>query len=613
MGQKRPQKDQTIHTFDHLRFLKTVSNGAGVYQMYDQSDQLLYIGKAINLRKRLSNYFQKKNHNTKTEKLVSLIAYIEISRTENSSEALILEQNLIKAHQPPYNVLLRDDKSYPYIFLSNHKHPRLSMVRNRKKTNGQYFGPFPNIKAVKQTVNFLQKSFKIRDCNDSVYNNRSRPCLQYQINRCLAPCCFNVTDEYNQSIHHTTLFLQGDSLKLREELILKMESAASNLAFEEASMHRDSLQELQYIQSNQNVETGANNLEVLASVEKTGVFCIHCLSIREGKIIGSTNHFFKKTNSSSPSEVLGAFISQYFLNTPRLPKEIIINHAIVERDVLEHAYKSRTKQSLSIKYQVSAQRKKWQQLCEKNAHENLDLHLNTSNKYLNRTVTLQQQLNLKTLPTHIECFDISHHSGQHTVASCVVFIQGKPTKNEYRTFNIENITPGDDYAAMHQAISRRYQHILNADLKIPDLILIDGGKGQLGIAKKVLQALNLPHNILLGVSKGKERKAGQETLHLTNNQTIHLPPHSPALHLIQHVRDEAHRFAVYQHNKKKRASQKSTLEHIPSIGQKRRQLLLNYFGGLQQLKTASVEDLCQIPGISKKTSEIIYNYFREIN
>lgn len=599
--------------FDAKQFLSTVSESAGVYQMYNARAKILYVGKAKNLKKRLQSYFNKNDLTLKQQKLVSEIASIEVSLTQTSKEALVLEQNLIKENKPPYNVLLRDDKSYPYIFLSDHEHPRLSLHRGAKKAKGEYFGPFPSAKAVRYSLDFLQKTFKVRQCQDSYYKNRRRPCLQYQIDRCPAPCCYKVDTEYQQAVEYTRLFLKGDSVKLRGELANEMQVASDSLEFERAAKLRDQIQQLQYVQENQSAESGNNNVDIVAMHEAAGLLIVHILFVRDGRVIGSKNYFPKLNNLLSLNMAMENFICQFYFDTLDFPAEIILNVEPSNPRFVENALSEMHQRKIQIKTKVTAQRQKWLSLCEKNAQENLQLRLSTQKKGLERTIDLQQFLGLDYLPKKIECFDISHHGGEQTVASCVVFNELGPQKKLYRSFNIEDVKAADDYAAIRQVVSRRYKRLLKESPEnLPDLVLIDGGKGQLSVAHDAMMELGLNDILLIGVSKGKLRKAGMETLHFVDGSEVQVDIRSKALHLIQFIRDESHRFALKQHKRRKRARTRSPLEGIPGVGAKRRQQLLSYFGGLQQLQAANSDAIAQVPGISASLAEKIYTYLQEV-
>ena len=602
-------------SFDASRFLGSVSQQPGVYQMFDLQGQILYVGKAKNLKARLSSYFRKTGLSPKTQALVSRIANVQVTITPSETEALILEQNLIKANRPPYNILLRDDKSYPYIFISSGEdYPRIAMHRGAKKKRGDYYGPYPNVGAVKDSLNFLQKTFRVRPCEDSVFNNRTRPCLQYQIKRCTAPCVdFISPEEYQLDMRHTRMFLTGQNDDLLVELANQMEAAAQALQFEKAAAYRDQISALRTVQSQQVMEEGRGDIDVIAADIRAAAICVHILFIRQGRILGSRSFYPAATLAETPAQVLAEFIPQFYLASQGrdIPREIIVSEPLEDTELLAAALQQSVGRQLVISHQVRSHRAQWLQMALTAAQQNLIGHINSKKSSLDRFIALQEALGLEETPQRLECFDISHSSGELTVASCVVFDTNGPLKSDYRRFNIEGITPGDDYAAMEQALTRRYTRLQNGEGKLPDILLIDGGKGQLGKAIEVLGNLGVQGVQLIGVAKGSTRKAGFETLFDGDSGAeIVLPGDSPALHLIQHIRDESHRFAITGHKQrrdKKRRS--SSLEDIPGVGATRRRELLRHFGGLQEVQKASAGDLAKVPGISRKLAEEIYAFF----
>ncbi len=601
--------------FDHSRFLSNTTQQPGIYQMFGADGAILYVGKAKNLKARLSSYFRKTGLTPKTQALVSRIARVEITVTASETEALILEQNLIKSNRPPYNILLRDDKSYPYIFISSGEdYPRISFHRGAKKKRGDYFGPFPNVGAVKESLHFLQKTFRVRQCEDSVFKNRTRPCLQYQIKRCTAPCVeFISPADYKADVYHTSLFLTGNADKLLGELADKMDVAAQELAFEKAAAYRDQITALRTVQTQQVIEEGNGDIDVIAAEMRASATCVHVLFIRQGRILGSRSFYPSATLAETPAEILAEFIPQFYLaNTGReIPRELIVGSQLEEVELLSAALQQSVGRQVLINHQVRSHRAQWLQMAATAAQQNLIAHINNKKNSLDRFVALQDALNLDETPQRMECFDISHSSGELTVASCVVFDTNGPLKSDYRRFNIDGITPGDDYAAMEQALTRRYTRLQNGEGKLPDILLIDGGKGQLGKAKEVLAELGVQNVLLIGVAKGSTRKAGFETLF--DGETgaeIVLPGDSPALHLIQHIRDESHRFAITGHKQRRDKKRKtSTLEDVPGIGANRRRELLRHFGGLQEVQNASINDLARVNGISQRLAEEIYAFF----
>ncbi|GLS26443.1 excinuclease ABC subunit UvrC [Marinibactrum halimedae] len=600
--------------FDHRQFLASVSRVPGVYQMYDRSGAILYVGKAKQLRNRLSSYFRETGLSPKTQALVKRIANIQVTPTQSELEALLLEQNLIKSQKPPYNILLRDDKSYPYIFVSsNEAFPRIALHRGPQKKRGHYFGPYPNVAAVRESLNFLQKTFRIRQCEDSVYRNRSRPCLQYQIGRCKAPCVEAVErEEYDEDLRHTQMFLQGKNQELTQELAHQMDVFSQDLAFEKAAECRDQISALSRLQAEQVAETGVATADVMGVAEAGGELCVHVLFVREGRILGSKSYFPKNALGESVEEVVQSFLAQFYLaNQGRdVPSEIVLQQVLPSVEVLEAALLESKQKKVVIRTNVRSQRAKWLELATRSAEQNLATH-NTQRSTIKRKYEqLQEVLALSELPKRMECFDISHSSGEKTVASCVVFDEQGPRKSDYRRFNIDDITPGDDYAAMHQALTRRYTRIVQGEGILPDILVIDGGKGQVNEAAEVLSELGVHGVFLLGVAKGTTRKAGFETLYLhETSKTMTLDSTAPALHLLQSIRDEAHRFAITGHkNRRDKARKTSTLESIPGVGNARRKELLRHFGGLQGVKAASVDDLKRVKGISRTLAEDIYHH-----
>lgn len=579
--------------------------------MLDGDGKLLYVGKAKNLKKRLSSYFRQTGLVTKTRALVARIAQIETTITGNETEALLLEQSLIKQWRPPYNILLRDDKSYPYVHLSDGDFPRLSIHRGAKKAAGRYFGPYPSAGAIRESLALLQKAFQVRQCEDSYYRNRTRPCLQYQIKRCKAPCVQLVEPaEYAVDVRHSIMFLEGRSNALAEELSKAMEAAAAELDFERAASIRDQIGIIRRVQDQQNIEGGSGDIDVVAAVASPGGACVHLVTVRGGRVLGSKNFFPQVAVEENAADVLLAFMEQYYLGSLErdFPTEIIVNATHEDIGVFVDAFAAVHQREIGIAHRVRGTRARWQQMALTNAEQAMAARLANRQHLSARYLALADALGLDEPPKRLECFDISHSSGEATVASCVVFGPEGPLKSDYRRFNIEGVTAGDDYAAMHQALTRRFRKASEEGSKLPDVLLVDGGKGQLNMAREVLQALNVPRFVLLGVAKGVTRKPGLETLYL--NYAEHeftLPGTSPALHLIQQIRDEAHRFAITGHRARRgKARRSSSLEDVPGVGPKRRRELLKHFGGLQELCRASLDEIAKAPGISKKLAESIY-------
>ncbi|MDC0236416.1 excinuclease ABC subunit UvrC [Gammaproteobacteria bacterium] len=601
--------------FDHQSFLKSLTQRPGIYQMLDGEGQVLYVGKAKNLKNRVTSYFRKTGLTAKTAALVKRIVQVDVTVTETETEALILEHNLIKQYRPPFNILMRDDKSYPYIFLSDKdRWPRLALHRGPKKAKGTYFGPFPSVHAVRDSMGFLQKTFKVRQCEDVFFKNRSRPCLQYQIKRCTAPCVeFISTDDYASDVNLTRLYLDGKADKLLRQLEGDMEKASEELLFEKAADYRDQISALRQVQAQQMIEKGRGTIDVIAAAVSNGQACVHMLYVRQGRILGSRSYYPKTPLAELPSDLLEEFVPQLYLSgggRPDLPKEILVNAQFEDSQLLTDALSERIGRNIEIRDKVRGFRAKWIELAQRTAEQNLAGKLASKQTLEQRFESLRETLNLDVTPERLECFDISHSSGEAVVASCVVFDNNSGAlKSDYRRFNIEDITGGDDYAAMEQAIRRRYKRLMKGEGKLPDILLIDGGKGQIGVAKSVLSDLGVVGVMIIGVAKGTTRKPGMETLILADqNNKVVARPQQAALHLIQQIRDEAHRFAITGHkarrDKKRRTS---PLEGIPGVGPTRRRDLLKHFGGVVEVKKASVADLMKVANINKKVAEAIYN------
>jgi excinuclease ABC subunit C len=596
--------------FDHKAFLSTLTHRPGVYRMIGDQGQILYVGKAKDLSKRVSSYFTRAS-NKRIALMVSQIVNIEITVTHTESEALILENNLIKTYKPRYNVLLRDDKSYPYIFLSADEFPRLGFHRGARKQKGRYFGPYPSSGAVRETLKLLQKLFPVRQCEDSYYANRSRPCLQYQIERCTAPCVGLVTAErYAQDVRDIELFLEGRALDVVERWVAKMESAAQALEYEEAAKLRDQIAALKSVQEKQYVSGERGDLDIVAVASKQGQACIQVFFVRHGHNLGNKTLYPRSGEGASDEELISAFIAQYYLDKA-VPAEILANVQPQDKDILEDGLSAQAGRKVKITCSTRGERLRWLDMAKTNASMAVEARLATSAASGQRMEALQAALDLDELPRRMECFDISHTGGAQTVASCVVFQDGSPLNSDYRRFNIKGITAGDDYAAMKQALQRRYTRILSGEGQMPDVLLIDGGKGQLSAAQEILADIGVTNLMLLGVAKGPDRRPGLESLFLLGReQALILDSNSPALHLVQHIRDEAHRFAITGHRKRRaKAKRTSPLEEIPGIGAKRRQRLLKHFGGLQGLARAGAEDIAKVEGISVKLAQDVYVAF----
>ncbi len=603
-----------VMPFDHQTFLKSLTQRPGIYQMLDGEGAVLYVGKAKNLKKRVASYFRKSGLPVKTAALIKRILQIDVTVTETETEALILEHNLIKQYRPPFNILMRDDKSYPYIFLSDKDTwPRLSFHRGPKKAKGTYFGPFPSVHAVRDSMSFLQKTFKVRQCEDVFFKNRSRPCLQYQIKRCTAPCVeFVDKDDYAADVHLTRLYLDGKADKILQQLEHKMELASENLEFETAADCRDQISALRQVQAQQVIEKGRGTIDIVAGAVSNGHACVHMLYVRQGRILGSRSYYPKTPLAEEVDELLEEFLPQLYLNgggRPDLPKEIIVNGEFDGSLALSEALSQKIGRNVEIKNNVRGFRAKWVELAQRTADQNLTAKLASKQTLEQRFESLRETLELDETPQRLECFDISHSSGEAVVASCVVFDSNGALKSDYRRFNIENITDGDDYAAMEQAVRRRYTRLMKGEGKLPDILLIDGGKGQISTVKTVLTDLGVVGVMVVGVAKGTTRKPGMETLILADQNNKVVPrPQRGALHLIQQIRDEAHRFAITGHKARRDKKRKtSPLQGIPGVGPSRRRDLLKHFGGVVEVKKASVADLMKVSNINKKVAEAIYS------
>ena len=624
-------------SFDIEEYLKTLTSRSGVYRMVDAAGEVLYVGKALNLKKRVTSYFRSGGMgNSKTQAMVEQIQAIEVTVTHTENEALILENNLIKQLKPRYNILLRDDKSYPYIFLSSQQDfPRLEIHRGAKREKGRYFGPYPSVTAARESLNLLQKLFRIRQCQDNFFNNRSRPCLQYQIKRCSGPCVGLVDKEdYKQDVRHVTLFLEGKNHQVIDELAERMETASVKLNFERAAYYRDQIANLRRVQERQHISGEKGNVDIIASVVRNGIGCVQVVYIRDGSNFGNKTFFPRMPSETSPVDILAAFIPQYYLSATgehadtfdarKVPAEILVNQDISELNLLAQALSKQAGHKVAIAHQLRGERAHWLAMAATNAELALAQRLASKGTMQKRLEALQELLDLDHLPQRLECFDISHTMGEATVAACVVFDANGPLKSDYRRFNIADITPGDDYAALRQALSRRYTRLQKGEGKLPDILFIDGGKGQVTQAEQVLEELQVSDVSVIGIAKGPERKVGMETLVLSNGlasatrktglpmlkELMILPSDSPALHLIQQIRDEAHRFAITGHRlRRSKARTTSSLESIAGLGPRRRQQLLRQFGGLQEVARAGVEDLAKVRGISKDIAQRIYDSF----
>ena len=589
------------------KILANMTTLPGVYRMYGKDGELLYVGKAKNLKNRVSSYFVKTLDHPKTQALVARIYDIQTLVVRSETEALLLEQNLIKLHRPPYNIMLRDDKSYVYIFVSADKpYPRIASGRGKGKHQvGKFFGPYPSAYNARDTLVILQKLFNVRSCENGFFANRTRPCLQYQIKRCSGPCVGLISPgDYQEDVNNSIRFLQGDTKELNQELIAKMEAAAENLEFEKAVFYRDRMALLRDVQAQQAIYKVKGEADILAIAYQAGVTCVQIMHVRNGKMLGGKG-YFPDMLSDDLGQMLSDFIANfYFQVADEIPSELIVNIEMPDRKELEAALSQHFDKKIQIKSKVRETRAEWLELAQMNVQHAIQGKVANHVELNDRCHQLEEVVGRPV--DRIECFDISHTMGEDTVASCVVFDSGGARKRDYRQFSINDIQAGDDYAAMRQALTRRYKKAM-----LPDLLLIDGGKGQLHMAMEVMQELGLDA-FMVGVSKGEGRKPGLETLHFTDGSKIQLPEDHKALHLIQQVRDEAHRFAITRHRAKRdKQRSSSVLEVIPGLGPKRRRDLLTHLGGIQGVLKASEKDLQLVPGLGSAMARMIYNVLHE--
>jgi excinuclease ABC subunit C len=584
--------------------------------MADRRGRVIYVGKAKDLKRRVSSYFQGRALDAKTLALVSQVADLEVTVTRTEAEALMLEYNLIKEHKPRFNIVLRDDKSYPYISVStDHDFPRLSFYRGMRRKGLKLYGPYPSAGSVRETLNQLQKLFLVRQCRDSYFANRKRPCMQYQIKRCTGPCVGLVSKEdYGRDIDHALMFLSGQGSRVTENLVERMELAAERLDFEQAAQYRDQLARLKRIDAQQVVSGGAGDVDVIGYAREGGVHCVTVMFIRGGRLLGSRNHFPRVGQGMEMPETIRGFLLQYYPGR-EVPQEVIVDSEVTDQAVLEGMFSARCGHKVAIRQRVRGDRARWLEMAATNASQGAALRARSNATLGQQLDALADILSLEDRPARMECFDISHTGGDLTVASCVVFGAEGPVKSDYRRFNIAGIEPGDDYAAMHQAITRRYTRLAKGEGAVPDVLFIDGGRGQLGRAIAVLDELQVEGVTVVGVAKGEGRKPGLEQLFIgAEAARATLPGNSPALHLIQQIRDEAHRFAITGHRQRRQKRQvTSPLESIPGVGPKRRRELLRQFGGLKALSRAGVDDLCRVKGISRRLATSIYERFNADN
>ena len=597
--------------FDPKPVLENLPLLPGVYRFFDGGGEVLYVGKANQLKKRVASYFQKTNVSPRIRLMVSHIARIETTVTRSEAEALLLENNLIKTLRPRYNILFRDDKSYPYIVLTGDEFPRLTYYRGSPDRRSQYFGPYPNAYAAKESMQLLQRIFRIRTCENSVFNNRTRPCLLHQINRCTAPCVKLISaEDYRTDIRNAVLLLQGRHQEVEQSLTAAMERAAEGQHYEQAAVLRDQLRALHTVQQKQFVEStgGATDADIIALAMQNGLVCVNLAMVRGGRHLGDKSFFPEHAEDLTANEIVQAFIAQHYLNRSVPP--LLVLDAECDDETLAQLLGEQAGHAVKISLAAGGERRQWLEMAQRNAQLALQQREAQQGGQKLRLDKLRELLDMPELQ-RIECFDISHTMGEATQASCVVYENLDMRPSQYRRYNITGITPGDDYAAMRQALMRRYQKLAEDGSKEerarPDLILIDGGLGQLHIAMDVMHELGLNELALVGVAKGEERKAGLEQLIYRDGSARQLRSHDPALHLIQQIRDEAHRFAITGHRAKRgKARTTSSLEEISGVGDKRRRSLLTHFGGLREVKQASIEQLCQVEGISKSLAERIY-------
>jgi len=610
-------KTRTDAGFDVAAFMATVTERPGIYRMRDAHGEIIYVGKASNLRSRLSSYFQKTLDNRKTRALVAAIADVETTVTGSAAEALILEHNLIKEHRPRYNVVLRDDKSYPYVFISTRdEYPRLSYQRGARKAKGKYIGPFPSAGAVKRSMRLVQKLFKVRQCEDSYFRNRSRPCLQYQIKRCTGPCVGLISPEdYARDVENTVQVLDGKSADVIADLARRMDEASAALEFERAARLRDQIGSLKAVSDLASGLSEREDADYVAAATSGGQSCVQVFFVRGGVNLGNKAFYPAAPLGSTSAEILEAFVAQFHLEHD-VPREIVLAEAVDGVGLLTEVLSARAGHAVSIVHAVRGERARLRKLALTNAEIALAAHLASRSGMAARLEAVRALAGLDEAPSRMECFDISHTMGEATVASCVVFNAEGALKSDYRRFNIEGVTPGDDYGAMRQALTRRYTRLLTEERELPAILFIDGGRGQIGVALAVMEELGIDADTVrvIGVSKGPDRRPGDETLIVCRDEADggaferQLTSDSAALLLIQQIRDEAHRFAVAGHRARRaKARTSSPLEEIKGLGPKRRRQLLTHFGGLQRLGKASVDDIAAVPGISESLAVRVYD------
>ena len=596
---------------DLKKEIKKFPNLPGIYRMMNGKNEIIYIGKAKDIKKRVASYFGKNHSSPRTKMMVSNIHSIEFTVTNTEAEALILENNLIRNHMPRYNVIFRDDKSYPYLKISGDQFPRISFHRGIQKKDQNYFGPFPNSPAVRDSIKLLQKVFLLRTCENSVFRNRSRPCMEHQIQRCSAPCVNLISEQdYKEDIDQAMLFLNGKDTKVINSLSEKMSYFAEKNEFERAAVFRDRIQSLRQVRLKQFVsDFSENDADIIAIEEKAGIYCVNLVMIRNSKHLGDKSFSPKGTVESQDNNILEIFIAQYY--NEKSPPPVVIIEKKVNKSLLEKFFELKKYRKIKIITRLTKEKRMWMEMAKKNALINISQQSNEKLSFKNKVEAFTKLLNIDSTKNRIECFDVSHMMGESTVASCVVFDKNGIQKKDYRKYNIKNNKPGDDYGAMREVLERRYTKMINTEAIKPDVVLIDGGKGQLGVAKKVMSELGLTDIFLVGVTKGEKRKSGDETLHMANGDILeNIDTNNVGFQLIIQIRDEAHRFAITGHRARRKKSRfTSSLEEIEGIGQTKRRNLLVYFGGIQGIKEANIPELLLVEGINVKLAENIYNYF----
>lgn len=594
--------------FDAL--LSSLPARSGVYRMIDKDANVLYVGKSRNLKARVASYFRPTGLATKTMRLVARTHDIQVTVTNSETEALLLEQTFIKTNRPPFNVLLRDDKSYPYIRFSNHDFPKIELHRGSKDVGGELFGPYPSAAAVRKSISILQRLFQLRPCKDSYFKNRSRPCLQHQIERCSAPCVGLIEpDKYQEDLRLASLFLKGKSQAILSELKTSMNTASSDLDFETAARIRDQIQNLRKVQEEQSVHTSTGDVDAFGVASNESNVCVHGMFIRDGRLLGHRNWFHNNELETTDSELIAQFLGQYYFGgvEREIPRTVLTIVDIDDRDTLANALSEKAGRVVEVTTQVRSTRARWQSMVQENAELSLASHVRAQENNLDRMLELQRSLNLEEVPSRLECFDISHSSGEATMASCVVFEADGPLKSDYRRYRIQGVEFGDDYASLSQAVERRYQRIQAGEGKLPDVLIIDGGRGQINKVRATLSDLMVEGVRVLGISKGPGRRPGLETIWDCESGVLDIEPTSGAMHLLQHIRDEAHRFAVEGHRARRQKNRRrSELDDVPGIGAKRKRSLLTHFGSVTAMKSASIDEMAKVPGISRRLASQLH-------